>query len=451
MAKFDREERTQQEWKAIRELRKLDKPPQAMLPYGDNNKDDKVIIYRMANPGGHALDLGSLLQTQILSAPENCLRALDCTFQSLDYFYISEAGAAHMAREGEVLRWGDVFGKIEDRLESQIYPLVAKEWPGVNWRKARDIQDDEILPLVRSFPNPLQEKELHERLDGLTGRIMLSRIHGNVNLSNILIEMNALSNPETAFIINLARYQRDMPTAIDFARIETEFWHQIFAHLGNHSEQERLEALIAVRDCLEGRRKTLPWGYFPCEDHALRLVCELRTLAARKLRADDDHYCLKDYITALYFSNIQALSCIPSVASDPARVRVALLGAALSLQFLQELEVQEWYSRHYEWYSENAFELHLSPLRKYQEIMAKEIMAEAGIDIFIFFPENSLYQDQVSPNLQIGQLLSNLLVQVTGYSLKLQPGGQPLPPLLSLKEIGRRKIVFYLKFDPTRP
>ncbi len=359
VAKFDEPERAAKEWHAIDELRTLNTPPLAMLPIHGNVRSDEVIIYHDASavaPGTRTCELDELLRDQIATNPPSCVRALDLMWQTLDLFYRSEPGAARPAAAGAMLRWERAFPKLRDRL-AVISEVAARHWPWQRDWQASVLALPPAWPLDRPLPNPLAR--LAGKLGSLTGPIMLSRVHGDLNLHNVLISVDGAAQPVGALIIDLANSERDMPTALDLARLETEIWHEVFT-ANEGGEDALLSTFIVVRDCLEGRSETLRPTPLPhLATHYLRIVGAIRQHALGLLRGALPSYMLEDYATTLYLQHAFALS-YPSVNENPITARIAIAGAALALEFLNDLRSGR--------YAPGATSPLCSPLRTYEEM-----------------------------------------------------------------------------------
>jgi len=377
VAKFDEPERSDKEWQAIGQLRHLNTPPEAMLPVGNNDRADGVIIYRDAagaTLNGNVIDLKDLLLRQLMANPRNCVTALEKTFDGLALFYRSEPGTARLDQEGHVLRWREVFPNIAPKLDD-IEKTIHDKWRKVNWFVDRWILPSATATSGKSLPNPFyrdpgsRETVIERWLAQLTGPVMLSRVHGDLNLTNILINLDAQHRPNRIFIIDLSHCEDNKVTAADFARMESEFWHEpIIGLVDDDSEDRKMDRLfqtfVAVRDCLDGRRDRLSESASPLERHCLQFVCQLRQRAITTLRGNQDNYCLNDYFVCLFFRHIAALT-FPSVTGDKHKVLMAVLGAALALQMLEDLEAGR--------YSEGAVNRLHSPIRPCEEMLPPEL------------------------------------------------------------------------------
>lgn len=341
VAKFDEPARAAREWQHIEELQRLNHPPQAMLPIGGNQPGDGVILYRAAEGAtayGRCTDLVALLRRQLESAPAHCVEALDMTFDALALFYSGEPGAGRMVDRGQVLFWRQVFPRLESQ-QDKMRQVAQASWPDVAWT-ADWITLPGGLLADRRLPNPLNA--LASRLDKMTGPILLSRVHGDLNLTNVLVVQDNAFAPDGVFIIDLANSESNRATATDLARFESEFWHEAYpassATAGRqYDEAALLRAFAAMRDGLEGRLEKVPGVLPELQRGCLSFVHRQRVRAAQTLRSQTPDYLLYDYFHCLYIADLASLG-FASVEGSPTKVRLALLGAALSLQTLLDIE-----------------------------------------------------------------------------------------------------------------
>jgi ADP-ribose pyrophosphatase YjhB (NUDIX family) len=338
VAKFDEPDRQKKEWSHIETLRRLDTPPSALLPLNNNSRQDGVIIYRAA--GGHGrqarwIELKELLTQQHKVAPQNCIDALTLTFDALAPFYESEPGKAHISSRNVILHWHNVFPVFRNtKVIDELYAGARKVWPQVNWRSDRDFSpfpaDISAQPIT--VPNPLLR--LKDCLDQLTSRVMLSRIHGDLNLSNIVIGQSQLRVPESAYIIDLSHCESDKLTALDFARVEVSLFLDIFAT--NESDSSAfLSNIVHLRDYADGRELSL----VPDLEACMQLVKTIRARAIETLSPggrSQNLYSMEDYFNCLYFHALRALA-YPKVKRSINAAKATLLIAALSSQFLTDL------------------------------------------------------------------------------------------------------------------
>ena len=335
VAKFDEPERSKKEWRSINELRRLNVPPHAMLPVSENCPDDRCIIYNATqgfSTTGQSIGLGKYIERQLTTAPGNCIVALEQTFNELKLFYGGQPGAARIANQAEMLKWSGIFLALNSpKKQTSLKNIAQKGWNGIDW-------DREVFKVgCYELPNPFEG--LNRRILGLTGRIMLSRVHGDLNLSNIIINPNYAYEPEKAFIIDLTNSAPNSVTAKDFARMESEFWQEHYATFISQFEvTELLESLISVRNHLEGRGNVRSVVNTDLENCCFDFVATLRKKAELVLKPiGEDNYLLNDYFHCLYFSSISALF-FKSVKNYPVKTRLALVSASLALLTLNDLE-----------------------------------------------------------------------------------------------------------------
>jgi 8-oxo-dGTP pyrophosphatase MutT (NUDIX family) len=337
VAKFDDHERQQKEWHHIKELRRLDIPPSALLPIDSNAPKDGVIIYRAVQGFGsqsHWLELKDFIKQQWMTAPSNCIDAIHLTFNSLAPFYESEPGQAHIASRNHVLRWEDLFPVLSNhKTKNTIQAVVAKLWPKVKWTSDLTFAPTLGGKSLRQIPNPVLA--LDQRLNQFTNRVMLSRIHGDLNLSNIIIGQSQLRTPESAYIIDLSHCESDKVTALDFARVEIALFLEIFAE-ADLSQQGLINLVLRLRDYTDGRAVLLDQDL----NAFMPLVAKIRNRAIATLSPvgrERVAYSMEDFFYCLYLHGLRALA-YPSVNKAPRKAHVALLVSSLSLQVLSDLE-----------------------------------------------------------------------------------------------------------------
>ncbi len=360
VAKFDAQDRARREWRSLCELRRRNVSPQFLLPISGNKLSDGVILYNAAQavtPQGVCWNLLHLLRTQMQSAPTNCVKALDLAIDALALFHRGEPGTVLPEDNGKVLRWADFVSFPRLRLK-RMFRTARKAWPSVDWASDTTFSLRGIGARTHRIPNPFAA--LNQRLHSPTGPIRLSRIHGDLNLTNLLFALSATHTPTQALIIDLANSEEARPTAIDFARLESEFWNEGFVgSLSSNDElamNESLGLFLQVRDLLDGRRRTakgLPKGK---TEGVLTFVNCLRRRASTVLSPSVTDYMLKDYLYALYFHAMNSLA-FPSVyGNGQLKARIALASAAIAQQTLQDIEAGR--------YSQGATRRLLAPFRE---------------------------------------------------------------------------------------
>ena len=324
IAKLDEPERFKNEWKAIGEIRALSAPIQAMLPVPKNKPEHNVIIYE--NVAGKVLtgkcwSLKKFLKQQLPNNLNNCLKALEYTLEPLRLFYVGEPGRAYFTDSQGRGTWGDAFSKVQNNLE-EIKQQTNPKW---------------LSGFQRQLPDPF--KDISDCLKEQRGRLLHSRIHGDLNLTNIFVGLTGRYRPEKIFLIDLTNSQRDTVTAMDLSRLECEFWHEIFVALElegkNWTDTERLNTFVTIRDYLDGR--TREGQFSEIEWNALSWVNKIRQGAFDMLSPSQSEYCMEDYMTALYLTHLQCLT-FESVQETELKRSIAMLGASLALEYLLLLQ-----------------------------------------------------------------------------------------------------------------
>jgi hypothetical protein len=334
MAKFDRPDRAAREWAAIQELRMLNVPAETILPLAKNEKADGVILYPVA--GNHRLktftSLSDYLIRHLVSAPGDGVRCLDHCLDSLSFFYEIEPGRVddRFPRVNPPYRWSDLFSDVPS--EATARTLLGQV--------ALTIGDGGELVAAgdqTNLPDPLSGlARLHE----YTGHLRLSRIHGDLNLSNLLVCPDLDQSPSKVYIIDLTDSKPGRATAADLARIEVEVWSDVYNSMAlkvNQPVERWVADMVAVHDVLEDRP---PGERSPAGQGALLFLYHLRKRAATILAPQrSERYMLHDYYACLYFTYLTRLGYLAnSDKPKPGQVMLAGLGASLALRFLGDWE-----------------------------------------------------------------------------------------------------------------
>jgi hypothetical protein len=330
MAKFDRPDRAAREWAAIQELRLLHVPAEAILPLAKNDRADGVILYPVA--GDHRLKsfvtLSGYLASHLVTAPDNGVRCLEQCLDCLGYFYEIEPGRVddRFPRDSLPYLWSDFFPEVPS--EGIARPVLDR--PELTTGAA-----GEVLALANNLKLPDPFSGL-DRLPKYAGHLRLSRIHGDLNLSNILVCPDLDQSPSKVFIIDLADSKPGRATAIDLARIEVELWLRVYSTMASQSGEPFVrwaKDLIAVHDILEDRNNA---ERSPASTGALRFLYRLRKRAAIILAPHhSDRYMLHDYYLCLYFTYLTQLGYMMRTGNpDVGCLLLARLGASVALRFL---------------------------------------------------------------------------------------------------------------------
>jgi hypothetical protein len=341
VAKFDDPERARREWDILEEFQTRNVSSQVVLPYKDNNRQDGVIIYRDVRGAivrGQCCTLEEYLQRQVPSAVDHCEASVDLVFKEMGLDY-GTGNQTSVARDGTNLSWKSMFPKMgeEGYTDDVLLPVAEKVWPEINW-KGTQFQCAEIDGKVRRLPNPFQQ--LEAILAEQTGRIKVSRIHGDLNLTNILVSENHGGAPEKTFILDLARSAAEKATAMDFAQMEREFWKDVYLKLAGafgFEESCALKNFIKVRDSLDGR---IPYSADELPlwtRRARRFVHRLRVHHGQFHLWPCHPYYLNDFFYCLYLSSIAVLPVL-AVRNEAIEGRLTIVGAALALEAIQDLK-----------------------------------------------------------------------------------------------------------------
>lgn len=176
------------------------------------------------------------------------------------------------------------------------------------------------------------------------GRLLMSRVHGDLNLTNILVCRDAELNPRRVYLIDLARSDLNQATATDLARLEAEFWAEFYLDVvaatpGNAGQW--LADFLAVCAYLDGQgpapralRTDYTLGAMYFIYHLRRAACTI----LRRPGTDPRNYRLDDYYHCLYFTFLKML--LRGRYQDPKQIHrscLALHGASLALRVLNDL------------------------------------------------------------------------------------------------------------------
>jgi hypothetical protein len=338
IAKFDDPARSRIEWNALDELRQLSAPPEILRPIEGNRRDDGVLIFDAAQGlvgQAKCVPLLPLLHQQIGMNPKNCVRAVEKTFKVLSQYYSCEPGRPEAFSTSQLNRWRDIFPNLEKVAILDGAIATAKlHFPEIDWAGAHRIR----LPFPRrDLPNPFLS--FQGMLGEPTGTIQLSRIHGDLNLTNVIAVLEANKQIERVFIVDLTNCQPGRALAVDFSRFELEVWRRAISNL-HFDEQRLLEFCANARDFLDGRVDVLQLGLPPDVVGAIEVTNAIRHEAAQFLRTGRHQrvaYALEDFFRCLYFQTIRALA-YPDVRSSPRTAKVLLLCGCLTLEYLAELD-----------------------------------------------------------------------------------------------------------------
>lgn len=344
IAKFDRADRAKDEGRATRPLRLYDAfPPEIILPHGGNEVEDGVLIYPVAGTRQlkKFVSLAQFVAANLEHAPDSCADCLKLFLEPLRYFYNIEPGQVRDrdARD-KLLEWKRFFPRVPG--SDELLALAECDCRELDWKepllKPHDANASRAHPLT-GRRNPLHG--VGERLDKRTGSLRLSRVHGDLNLTNILVCPAPDGTPLRAYLIDLADSQGSQATASDLARFETQFWVDRYQQL----EQKNLVAgadwladFAAGCDYLTGRTAQLAQLGSPLAKQALSFVYHFRRHVAEILGPDTPPpYLLGDYFHCLLFGYLTLLS-YEGIRKRPPLVQLALVGAASAWETICDQE-----------------------------------------------------------------------------------------------------------------
>lgn len=356
-AKFDDPVRSESEWKQIDRLRQLDLPPAFILPLPSSQRGDGVILSLTATNEGSSRPCATFLEYLTRCLPHNpvvCGDFLALALHELSALHRHETGQfytpSHESRRWrhfEMVQqvrsnWVDTEIRQGDELVKQI-GIVTKALSMEGWSAADGLPEE--VPALRTsgtiLSNPLRRRigtdSKEDIIEDIVGRLHLSRIHNDLNLTNLLVEEGRDCSPVGASIIDLARSRPEQPTAFDFARLEVEICLWLFGKeaLEGSTDADKERFFLDCLDRIDGRTKKLPEGTPAIVANGSILLLRLRHLADKALRSPDEpRYIMDDYFRCLYFTYLWKLRHLDEAGS----IRLALFGAAASLQMLEDTQ-----------------------------------------------------------------------------------------------------------------
>jgi hypothetical protein len=350
VAKFDDPGRAKREWAVIQELVR-EAVPLEILPANYHHPDDGVIWYRNALQSGQVdaqCQLEEMVERQLASSPDNCARAVAMGFEALYSIHrpaaLDEPTKLNQKTGAkERLAWEDLFPKLaEDGAWNRIKQNAQAAWPTAQAALAtvaeRRGEQCSALPGLDAILAELEKLSATP-----VPSVAVARIHGDANLTNLVVGLGPDRTALKTLVIDWADSQRDRAAVVDFARAETWFWHGPFlkALAQAAPTADPCTTFAAVRGVLDGRSRALPREAPPLAAESLEFVLAIRQKSLAVLKRDREDYLLNDLYHALAFSHLQALLWAgPQEA--PAVARMALLGAALAWQVLTDIDAGKY-------------------------------------------------------------------------------------------------------------
>jgi len=323
IAKFQSIDRQQREWEAVKTLNCQPLPPEIYSIFPINKPEDPFILYRAAGgmtPSGQCINYADYLILQIKTAPNNCFEVLEQTKGLLWSLYNANSGRLERAP----VKWADFWNEafVNDRRQ-KIEEIITD----TSGRLL--LECGSLLP----FSNPMTN--LNNYLSHPTGTIWLSQIHGDLNLTNILVLPKQDGSVERVVIIDFACTKGDRPTAIDFVKVEAEFFQEVFPEFFRE-EATCMTSFIKIRDYLDGRETKKDFDEI--EQNIIKWVARLRKYATEYCcpRAGES-YLLNDYFYCLYFYSLNCLT-YKTVAKSQIKQTIAYLCSSISLKVIEDVQ-----------------------------------------------------------------------------------------------------------------
>ena len=323
IAKFQSIDRQQREWEAVKTLNCQPLPPEIYSIFPINKPEDPFILYRAAGgmtPSGRCINYADYLIWQIKTAPNNCFEVLEQTKGLLWSLYNANSGRLERAP----VKWADFWNEafVNDRRQ-KIEEIITD----TSGRLL--LECGSLLP----FSNPMTN--LNNYLSHPTGTIWLSQIHGDLNLTNILVLPKQDGSVERVVIIDFACTKGDRPTAIDFVKVEAEFFQEVFPEFFME-EATCMTSFIKIRDYLDGRETKKDFDEI--EQNIIKWVARLRKYATEYCcpRAGES-YLLNDYFYCLYFYSLNCLT-YKTVAKSQIKQTIAYLCSSISLKVIEDVQ-----------------------------------------------------------------------------------------------------------------
>jgi hypothetical protein len=354
-AKFDEIDRARSEWEAIARMRRLPLPRELILPLRTNEPGDGVIVSETAatTRSKTCVTLARYLTDNLMIAAKNCQDSLKLTIVPLRQYYSLHVrhDDDHLGRMRE--RWSDVFPGLITQLHrfadgagapSQAHdesPLprwctaASKHW------KANDTawssQRMDLPGFGTNCFNPIIWVEITRR-KRISTSLKRSRVHGDLNLTNILVCPTADGTPDGVYIVDFANEDPAQMTAVDLARFEVAFWHEVYFPIAKRDNPTHwLVHFGLILEHLDGRKSLSKDEIDPIAYRCATLVKLFRQLAFATLRPEPKSrsYMFEDYFYSLFFIHLYFLGW-PTIFGSSDHVCLSLGGAAAALQVISE-------------------------------------------------------------------------------------------------------------------
>lgn len=224
-----------------------------------------------------------------------------------------------------------VLGKVMDVL-GQIYQDGKRDLVNGTWTKFFKEIEENKLDLYQCLAGHRAAAAI-QAVEKQVGHQKLSPIHGDLNLTNVLVAVQA-DQPKDVMIIDFADYQLSAPLVLDFVKLETELWLETAAvHWDEPMDPIRAKAqgelqLVLPALIADPSKVTCSVSALKCY---AQLAAILRHRAQKHLGMDSFN---KHYGLPLAFAFLRALT-YKSVKSSPFKTELAKLGLEAAWQLAQ--------------------------------------------------------------------------------------------------------------------
>jgi hypothetical protein len=293
------------EWDRIEAIQKLRAATfAAILPINNNRRDDGVMIFTHMTEGagsGEFRTFHAYLAQQMEAAPDNCLMATKLALQLLQLLQSQRRRVN--AVDGLPLMWGNAFwNATPPEIDTIRRHLVDSGFDADG--------------IMREFLAALQRP---------CGMVTVSWIHGDLNLTNILVTLGNTYSPTRAYLIDLSHAFADRLTVIDYATLEIEVLAQIYRG-GRRPGETSEPALHNLLQVLAGA----PASEGPAVDRAsYRITSVIREAAFLTI---GNNYA--EYFRTLHVTSVSLLKHRP----DPVRTGLLIQIATEALSVISALE-----------------------------------------------------------------------------------------------------------------
>jgi HEAT repeat protein len=333
--KFNRPDRAQNEWGAIKELRKGAQLPAIVLPLRDNEPEDGAIVYPWFAP--YAVQVISfedflLHHSTDLPRTETALKLLGMALSQL-------YGKSAQSTSGEI--WGARYKELQQgiaALKSAVNDLAYAN-SDASWHLSGALADVRV-------PNPFLA--LESRLKTDCGVTWEGQVHGDLQTSNILLGLAEGGVPESLGLIDVEKLRNNQPISDDLAGIEADFVRSVLPKLAatllggaDHPDLDNsiLKVLLLSLSELSGLKlegiSDIPQEIAFASKVVAHVIFRFRELARPFLkRYGFEEYDPTHYFHALLFHHLKALAW-RDTQNHALRKQIVLIAAALAEKTIQ--------------------------------------------------------------------------------------------------------------------